>query len=240
MPDPLVDNPRAFAEQVAAALGGGPVEQGALSGFASSDFDPFLNHLFASAALAPGEAAEALAGRPGFVWLTEDPVSEAERAQVVLMQGMTANVADAPVEPVREGLVAEARSDDDLDDWHEVYSEVFGSDPRSRDDWRRVHATLGSSADGSLLLLVARVDGAPAATGAVFFHQDVAGLYCFTTRESMRGRGLATELVHAAHAAVRARNVEHTVLQATPSGRPVYARAGYADVRPLPVLAIRR
>jgi GNAT superfamily N-acetyltransferase len=83
------------------------------------------------------------------------------------------------------------------------------------------------------------VHGSPAATGAVYFEPDVAGLYCFTTRERMRGRGLASALVHASHAAAQARGIEQALLQATASGRPVYTRAGYRELRTLPVLLRR-
>jgi GNAT superfamily N-acetyltransferase len=90
-----------------------------------------------------------------------------------------------------------------------------------------------------LLLFLASLDRSPAGTGAVYFQPDVAGLYCFTTRERMRGRGLASALVHASHAAAQARGVERALLQATASGRPVYARAGYREHRTLPVLLRR-
>jgi GNAT superfamily N-acetyltransferase len=116
---------------------------------------------------------------------------------------------------------------------------VFGADDRSRHDWQLVHRALGPSGDGSLSLLLARVDGSPAATGAVYFGSDDAGLYCFTTRERMRGRGLASALVHACHQAAQARGVERAVLQASASGRPVYAKAGYQEQRTLPVLVSR-
>jgi GNAT superfamily N-acetyltransferase len=87
-----------------------------------------------------------------------------------------------------------------------------------------------------LLLLSGHLDGSPAATGAVYFEPHVAGLYCFTTRERMRRRGLASALVHASHTAARARGVERALLQATASGAPVYTRAGYRHERTLPLL----
>jgi GNAT superfamily N-acetyltransferase len=233
----LLENPRAFAEKVAEVLAGRSVARPKLTGFLSSDFDPFLNHLFASEKLARGEAVEALQGRPGFVWLAEEPAPD---EPLIVMQGMTADLNQTAPERRAPREITEVRSTDELDAWHGVYSEVFGADPRSRDDWRRLQDVLGPSGDGSLLLLLARVDRSPAATGGVFFAHDVAGLYCFTTRERMRGRGLASALVGASHAAARAKGVERAVLQATPSGRPVYARAGYREERPLPVLSFRR
>jgi GNAT superfamily N-acetyltransferase len=103
----------------------------------------------------------------------------------------------------------------------------------------RSYDALGPSGDRSLLLLLARVEGSPAATGGVYFEPDLADLYCFTTRERMRGRGLASALVHTSHAAAQARGIERALLQATASARPVYIRAGYREQRTLPVLMRR-
>jgi GNAT superfamily N-acetyltransferase len=153
---------------------------------------------------------------------------------------MTATTALPATAPQIEGEIVEVRSGDELQAWHEVLCEVFGADDRSRDEWQRIHRALGPSDDGSLSLLLARVDGLPAATGAVYFGSDEAGLYYFTTRERMRGRGLASALVHACHHAAQARGIERALLQASASGRPVYASAGYQEQRTLPVLVSRR
>jgi hypothetical protein len=58
---------------VVAVLGGTAIERPQLTGFLSSDYDPFLNQLFAPGPVTPGEAADALEGGPGFVWLAEEP-----------------------------------------------------------------------------------------------------------------------------------------------------------------------
>jgi GNAT superfamily N-acetyltransferase len=240
--DQLLDNPRALAETFAEVLEGAAVQRAGLSGFVNSEFDPFLNHLFASESFTPRHATEALDGRPGFVWLVEEPDGDeagAERLRSVEMLGMTAATALRSGQPGHDGEIDEVRSHADLDGWHEVYCEVFGGDPRGRDEWGRIHDALSRSGDGPLLLLLARVDGSPAATAAVFFEQDVAGLYCFTTRERMRGRGLASALVHSSHEAARARGIERALLHATAMGRTVYANAGYREERPLPLLLSR-
>jgi GNAT superfamily N-acetyltransferase len=239
--DLLLEHPRALAEKVAGVLEGRTVSGADLAGFVSSAGDPFLNHLFATGGVAPREAAEALQGRPGFVWLDDESAagavleSAAAGSVRVVMQGMVADIARVS-EPAVGGEIAGVRTAADLGAWHGVYCEVLGAHPSSQADWRRVHGALGPSGDGSLLLLLARVEGSPAATGAVFLHEGVAGLYCFTTRESLRGRGLATALVSASHAAARDRGVERTLLHATSSGTPVYARASYRVERALPVL----
>ena len=241
MVEPLLDNPRSLTAKVAAVLRGTAVERPRLSGFLNSEFDPFLNQLFAAGSVTPREAAEALEGRPGFIWLAEEPrpsevaAPGADRLALVVMHGMTAATAGPAAAPI-DGEIVEVRSRSELRAWHEVYCEVFGGDDRSSQDWQQVHDALGPAGDRSLLLLLARVDGSPVATGGVYFEPDVAGLYCFTTRERMRGRGLASALVHASHAAAQARGIERALLQATASGRPVYARAGYREQRTLPVL----
>jgi GNAT superfamily N-acetyltransferase len=240
--DPLLEHPRALAEKVARVLAGRTVNRADLAGFVSSDFDPFLNHLFAAGKLAPRDAARVLDGRPGFVWLDDGSAAgevlgpDAGRALLLVMQGMVTDISRPAAATAVRGEIAEVRSAADLEAWHSVYCEVFGANPRSQTDWRRVHGALGPSGDGSLLLLLARVEGRPAGTGGVFFDQGAAGLYCFTTRESMRGRGLASALVHASHAAARARGFEQALLHATPAGRPIYARASYREERALPVL----
>jgi GNAT superfamily N-acetyltransferase len=235
--EPLLENPKAFMERVAGALGGTAVDRPALTGFLSSTSDRFLNQLFAATGVGPEDAAAALAGRPGFVWLAERPgAEELGRLRLLEMVGMTAAIAAPTEERARRSEIGEVHSSEDLDDWFSVYSAVFGANPDARDEWTRIHDALGPAGEGSLLLVVARVDGRPAATGAVFFHQDEAGLYCFTTLEQMRGRGLGSALVQACHEGARARRIQRAVLQASASGRPVYARAGYREERSLPLL----
>jgi len=243
--EPLLDNPRSLTAKVAAVLGGTAIERPQLTGFLNSEFDPFLNQLFAAGPVTPREAVEALEGRPGFIWLAEEPSPSevgapgAEKLSLVLMYGMTAATAGSAAAPQVEGEIVEVRSRKWLRAWHDVYCEVFGGDARGRQEWQRIYDALGPSGDRSLLLLLARVDGSPAATAGVYFEPDLAGLYCFTTRERMRGRGLASALVHTSHAAAQGRGIERALLQATASGRPVYIRAGYREQRTLPVLMRR-
>jgi len=235
--EPLLENPRFLMERVAKILGGGAAKRAGLAGFVNSEFDRFLNQLFASRSVTPRDATAALQGRPGFVWLAEKPsAEELGPLQVLEMVAMTATTAQPPWRRPNQGEIGEVRSRDDLNGWFAVYSGVFGSDPKGRDEWGQIHDALGPAGDGSLLLLLARVDGSPAATGAVFFHDGLAGLYCFTTRKQMRGRGLASALVSAAHEAARAKGIARAVLQATASGRTVYVKAGYREEKSLPVL----
>lgn len=237
MAAPLLDHPRTLSATLAGVLGGRPVDHAGLHGFLSSRADRFLNQLFADGRIAPREAVDALESRPGFVWLATEPAQEElEGIACVAMSGMTATTAAPAVAPSVDAEIVQVRSPADLDAWHEVYCQVFGGDPRGREEWHTIHDALGPGGEESFVLLLARVEGAPAATGGVFFAQDWAGLYCFTTRPGLRGRGLGSALVRASHETARARGVERALLQATPMGTPVYAAAGYREERSLPVL----
>jgi GNAT superfamily N-acetyltransferase len=103
-------------------------------------------------------------------------------------------------------------------------------------EYRRVHLALGPTGDGSLVLHLARVDGSPVSTAAAFLDRNVVGLYSFTTRESMRGRGIASQLIRASHTAASARGIKQALLEAIQAARSVYVRAGYVEERVLQVL----
>jgi hypothetical protein len=230
--------------RVSGVLGGTAIAGPAITGFLSSDFDPFLNQLFAGGGVTAVQVARALDGHPGFVWLAEAAAKgvgdfAAHGLMMAVMHGMTATTAprEQVFGPVCE--IVEVRSTADLDAWLEVYFEVFGADPSAREDWHRIHDALGPFGDGSLLLLLAIADGLPAATAAVAYQHDLAGLYCFTTREWARRRGLASTLLHAVHSTARERGIERAVLHATDLGQPVYAAAGYRKIRSLPVVVSR-
>jgi GNAT superfamily N-acetyltransferase len=211
-----------------------------LVGFVSSAFDRFFNHLFATGVAALGEVEAALAGRPGFVWLCDDDAAAGARTggggrPIRLMHGMRTTIRVSGVDQPTPASIAAVSSFEDLADWHAVYRGVFGVDARSLDEWRRLHLALGPTGDDSLVLHLARVDGSAATTAAAFFDRNVVGLYSFTTRESMRGRGIASALIRASHAVASARGIEQALLQATPAARSIYVRVGYIDERVLPV-----
>jgi ribosomal protein S18 acetylase RimI-like enzyme len=79
-------------------------------------------------------------------------------------------------------------------------------------------------------VLVARLDGASAATGMAFDHDDDCGIYNVTTLPPARRRGLATaltaRLLHDAHA----RGCRTASLQATEMAERVYASIGFRDL----------
>jgi ribosomal protein S18 acetylase RimI-like enzyme len=87
---------------------------------------------------------------------------------------------------------------------------------------------------------VARVDGEPVACVAAHHHGGDCSIWNVGTREAARGRGLATGLLRQALLDGRERGCETTSLQATPMGRPVYARIGYRELGPIDMWERRR
>src|SRR5437764_12244092 len=109
-------------ERVAKILGGGAAKRAGLAGFVNSEFDRFLNQLFASRSVTPRDATAALQGRPGFVWIAEKPrAEELGPFQVLAMVAVTATTAQPPWRRPNQGESAEVRSHVDLDAWFAVY-----------------------------------------------------------------------------------------------------------------------
>jgi GNAT superfamily N-acetyltransferase len=75
----------------------------------------------------------------------------------------------------------------------------------------------------------ARVDGATACVLAAIDHDDDLGFYFVATHPDRRGLGLATRLMTVALLDATIRGLRTSSLQASPMGRPVYRRLGYAD-----------
>jgi GNAT superfamily N-acetyltransferase len=243
----LVDsaNARVFSARAAGALGGERQAADRVASHVSSRLDPFLNQVFVDVGGDPEEAVRRLAGRPSFVWLASPPDAvtrvrmEADGFALRSFTAMHADIADEPVAEPSDTPIEPVDTGEGLAAWHCVYCEGLGADPRSVDDWRKLYRDLGPGGDGSLSLWLLRVDGAPAATAALFVDGETAGLYCFATLAPYRRRGLASELISVCRRHARRSAARRCVLQASAAGRPVYARAGFAPTGELPLM-IRR
>ena len=75
---------------------------------------------------------------------------------------------------------------------------------------------------------LARVDGAPAATAAVFVSDGLAGIYNVATLPASQGRGLGAAVTWAAVQAGAEAGCTRSILQASGAGAPVYERMGFA------------
>jgi ribosomal protein S18 acetylase RimI-like enzyme len=79
-------------------------------------------------------------------------------------------------------------------------------------------------------VLIARHDGAGAATGMAFDHDGDAGVYNVATLDHARGRGLGTALTARLVGDAAARGCTTATLHATEMGERVYAAVGFRDL----------
>jgi len=77
---------------------------------------------------------------------------------------------------------------------------------------------------------VAYQDGRPAAAAMLLLSHGIAGLYWVGTVPEARGRGLAEAVTRTLCEEAFAAGAPLVVLQASPQGRPVYARVGFREV----------
>jgi ribosomal protein S18 acetylase RimI-like enzyme len=82
-------------------------------------------------------------------------------------------------------------------------------------------------AEAGTRLVVAYVDGAPAATALLLPSDGVAGVYWVATARAMRGRGLGEACTRAVTHAGFAMGARFATLQASEMGAPLYARLGF-------------
>lgn len=80
-----------------------------------------------------------------------------------------------------------------------------------------------------MLGVVGYVEGVAVSTASATRVDDVAYVCLVATRPGQQGKGYAEAVMRQALADARVRwGIERTVLHATPAGRPVYTRMGYA------------
>ncbi|HEX7244545.1 MAG TPA: GNAT family N-acetyltransferase [Solirubrobacterales bacterium] len=79
----------------------------------------------------------------------------------------------------------------------------------------------------NVVAYVAYVDGEPASIAMTIVNNGVAGIYWVGSLESARGKGLGRAVTVAATNAGFALGAEIASLQASPMGRPIYAKLGY-------------
>jgi GNAT superfamily N-acetyltransferase len=94
-------------------------------------------------------------------------------------------------------------------------------------DWRRVHDL---QADGCF---VAELDGAPVGTAATCIFGPVAWIALVLVDAAVRGHGVGTALMRHALAFLEQQGVRSVRLDATPLGRPIYEKLGFAAQFPL-------
>ena len=80
-----------------------------------------------------------------------------------------------------------------------------------------------------LSIYLAYIDGIPASTGWIRFHEDsqFAGLWGGSSLEAFRGRGLYTALLSVRAQEARRRGVRYLTIDASPMSQPIVAKYGF-------------
>ena len=119
-----------------------------------------------------------------------------------------------------------------LRDFVEIYKKIIPNDGNVIEEFYLSAAPFILEKQSSLKLFVGYIDQQPVATGALFLHDDVAGIWDVTTLPDFRNLGIATKMVH--HMLFYARdlyNYKIGVLTATKSGEKVYKKIGFQKIK---------
>jgi hypothetical protein len=235
----LVDSSRRFLElDPNATL---EAESGWLLGAGGSSHPVISNVAFRREDDVPAKELIARAGeffaaleRRFTIWVRADRAEDddlAEAAQAAGFQdvyGMPEMLLDAelPAEPVPTGAeLRRLETEADAEDFWRVAKAAYATNGFPPEVFGYTDHT-GLFAD-DVAAFLARVDGEPAAIAMTIVSEGVAGIYWVGSVEAARGRGLGRAVTVAATRAGRELGGELASLQASPMGRPIYARLGY-------------
>jgi hypothetical protein len=141
-------------------------------------------------------------------WMTLDhPLPDAPP-----LAGVTLRFGDDDARVLDDAVVIRADAYESMGLPAAITESLFGS-PRRPDPLCRV--------------VVAYLDGAPAATAQLLTTDGVAGVFWVATLRTMRGRGLAELCTRAVTNAGLAAGARFAALQASHMGAPIYTRMGY-------------
>lgn len=191
------------------------------------------DHIRASIA----DAQRRLAGLPWAWWVGPD--SHGSTAATLLDAG-AAEVGASPVMvietarmkpwPVPSGFTLETiPADADLADWVRAYAPAMNIDAGEVDAMIKAEAARADR-PGTLTRFAARHGDRIVAVSELYMNDSVAGIYLVATAADYRRRGLGAALTAAAVLHGAERGARLATLQATPLGRPLYLRLGFAPV----------
>lgn len=141
------------------------------------------------------------------------------------LTGMAAGALTAPSRPMPEDLeIRPVSTEEDV----LAISDLNCEANQIPLEWGRESITQPGYWTGDRFGYVGRVNGRPAAAGAIFPVDGIAYVGWMATAEAHRGKGYAEAIMRHGLAEERRRSgVERTVLHATAMGEPVYRRLGY-------------
>jgi len=119
-----------------------------------------------------------------------------------------------------------------LSDFIRVYKKLIPADGKAIERFYLSAAPFILEKQSPLKLFVGYVDQQPVATGALFLHAEVAGVWDVTTLPDFRNQGIATNIVrHMLFYAHDVHNYRFGVLTATKSGESVYRKLGFQKLK---------
>lgn len=173
-------------------------------------------------------------GLPWMWWVTPshtspelESVLEARGLHREEVPGMYADLAAAPQVAEVEGLTIEETTDASA--FIDVMQTGFGLPDMVREPMTAVMDQFAEAIN-----LIGSIDGRAVACGTAYLAGPTAGLYNIATVEDARGRGIGYAVTLALMESGRRAGAQHAVLHSSEPGRPVYARAGFVEVCPVP------
>ena len=119
-----------------------------------------------------------------------------------------------------------------LQDFVEVYKKLLPTDAKAIEQFYLSASPFILKKTSPLKLFVGYVNQQPAATGALFLHADVAGVWDVTTLPDFRNMGIATNMVrYSLFYAHDMHGYRTGVLTATKSGEKVYRKLGFQKLK---------
>jgi GNAT superfamily N-acetyltransferase len=236
----LVDSSRRFFELDPDAVI--EAEPGWLLGAGSPSHPVISNAAFRRADDVPGDELVARANaffaaldRRFTIWVKADRAEDDDMAQAAAaagfrdVYGMPEMLLDAelPAEPLPAGAeLRRLETDGDVEDFWRVAKASYATNGFPPEVFAGYTDHSGLFAD-DVAVFLARIDGEPVAIAMTIVSDGVAGIYWVGSVESARGRGLGRAVTVAATRAGRELGGELASLQASPMGRPIYAKLGY-------------
>ncbi|MDR1471961.1 MAG: GNAT family N-acetyltransferase [Synergistaceae bacterium] len=176
---------------------------------------------------------------PIFEWIPDDICAILERAGLRRDEDFYAMAADVRLDSgcgAPSGVVADAsvREGCAVREWASCAWFGFESGEPFPEEYVEYAQNMASL--GEISLIAARLaasgeapPGEIAATGMSFVSEGIWGIYNISTLPKYRRRGLAMAVVREAMRLSRSSGAERAALLATPEGRPLYLRCGFAD-----------
>lgn len=172
---------------------------------------------------------------PGRVWLRPDSPGGSLTRRALEAAGWHKAVTNTLMDLDLDGLVRPDLPEGltwrrvlgaaDLLDWCALTAEHLWQQPEAAG---AAAGLFGAVADTPVFALwLARLEGQPAVSAALFRHNDTVGLYHVAVPPALRGRGLARSFTAALLAGEAARGARRAVLHASAPGRPVYEALGF-------------